>query len=500
MDKVEHSYGQIFKSSSLMGGSQAIVLLIGIVQVKFVAVLLGPLGIGLVSTLSSLLGLASRLAGLGIKTSGVKRIAECSASGDEERLSKTVLILRRVCWLTGTLGMVVFAVTAKPISIATFSSTEFTWSIILISIVILIRNIEGAQLCMIQGMRRIGDLANLKFVGALGGAVIAIPVYAWIGVKGIVPVIIAVAIFQLSCSWLFARKLKVPRFSIDWIDSLKGSGELLRLGLVFMSTGVLVAVVALLTRVMINWELGLFAVGIFQSSFRLSGMLVTFVLGAMGADFYPRLSAVANDNEAVNKLVCEQTEIGLLLAIPGLLTTMVFAPWIIQLFYSIEFLPAVELLGWFLLGCLGRVISWPMGFILMVKGRAKWLILTESTASVLHVILIWLGLKIFGVLGVAMAFAWLYLAYVLLMIFVSSKISGFRWNDGVNRLLAIVLPAFFVTFSITQLLDTSYSISIGAVILIGLSHFCLREIAVRLGSEHKFSQYVVKIPLISLKK
>jgi PST family polysaccharide transporter len=64
----------------------------------------------------------------------------------------------------------------------------------------------------------------------------------------------------------------------------------------------------------------------------------------MGADYYPRLTGVAHDHAAVNRLVNEQTEIGLLLAVPGLLATLALAPWIIRLFYTSEFLPAVELL------------------------------------------------------------------------------------------------------------------------------------------------------------
>ena len=69
---------------------------------------------------------------------------------------------------------------------------------------------------------------------------------------------------------------------------------------------------------------------------------------------------LGRDHGAMRRMVNEQTEIGLLLALPGLFATVALAPWIIRVFYTAQFAGAAELLQWFVLGCLGRVISWPM--------------------------------------------------------------------------------------------------------------------------------------------
>jgi PST family polysaccharide transporter len=114
--------------------------------------------------------------------------------------------------------------------------------------------------------------------------------------------------------------------AVSWRESFHLAGGLVRLGLAFMWSGLAVAVVAYLTRALITQQISLEAVGIFSAAFALSGMFRNFVLGAMGADYYPRLTAVASDRNAVNRLVNEQTEIGLLLAVPGLLATLSLAP------------------------------------------------------------------------------------------------------------------------------------------------------------------------------
>ena len=48
-----------------------------------------------------------------------------------------------------------------------------------------------------------------------------------------------------------------------------------------------------------------------------------------------------------------------------MLATLTFAPLVIALFYAAKFAPAVGILRWVCLGITLRVISWPMGFIII---------------------------------------------------------------------------------------------------------------------------------------
>src|SRR5205814_10384 len=76
------------------------------------------------------------------------------------------------------------------------------------------------------------------------------------------------------------------------------------------------------------------AAGLYQSAWTIGGLYTGFILQAMLTDFYPRLSAVATDDRECNRLVNEQAEISLLLAGPGVIATMTFAPLVVALFYS----------------------------------------------------------------------------------------------------------------------------------------------------------------------
>jgi antigen flippase len=488
------SYGQILKSSSIIGGAQGVNYLIGMVRVKLVAVLLGPSGVGLVGLYTSATGLVGTLAGLGIGSSGVREVAEAHGTGDEVRVGRTVRVLRRACWVTGFLGWILTVALAWPLSIWTFGSTEHMWALALLGSTLLLGSVAGGQMALVQGVRRIGDLARLEVLSVVAGTIVAVAVYGWLGQRGIVPVLLIVAVINLGFSWWFARKVAVPSADISWLETWRQSRRLIGLGTAFMWSGLLVAIVGLATRSLITRQLGLDANGIYQSAWNISGMFAGFVLSAMGTDFYPRLTAVAQDHEQVNRLVNEQTEIGILLALPGIIATLLFAPWLMQLFYTAKFMSGAELLPWFVLGIFGRIVSWPMGFIQLAKGASRWFVITETLSTAL-----WLGLTVIllrwlGLLGVALAFAILYAVYTVGMFWVGHKLTGFCWSRNVWKLFitasGLVLAAFFAQRWLSGLVE----LAIGGLLTIMSGVICLRGITTRLGSQHRIVRLACRVP------
>jgi PST family polysaccharide transporter len=493
------SYGQILKSSSIVGGAQAINLLIGMVRTKFVAVLLGPSGVGLVGLYQSATNLVGTISSLGIGQSGVREVAEAHGSNNEDKIGRTVQVLRRVCWLTGLLGWLLAGALAWPLSLWAFKSGDRAWAIAMLGLTLLLGSISGGQTALIQGLRRIGDLARLNVLSVIAGTLVSLSLYAWLGEKGIVPVLVLLAAANLGFSWWFARRIRISKVAVTWRETGREASRLISLGTAFMWSGLLTAGVAMAAQSLIFRTLGSDANGIYQAAWSLSGIFAGFILTAMGADFYPRLTAAAADNDQVNRLVNEQTEIGLLLALPGLLGTLVLAPWIIRIFYTAKFAPAADLLPLFVLGVFGRAISWPLGFIQLAKGASRWFAATETAANALHIVLIWLGLRWFGLAGVALAFAILYACYTLAMLWVASRLSHFRWSHAAKRLLTLAALLVAATFALRKLAPELPAAVCGALVSLGTAFYCIREIAVRLGPEHRISRTLLRFPLIGQK-
>jgi len=456
-----NSYGQILKSTTIVGGSQVVNILLGIIRTKFLAVLLGPSGIGLMGLYTAVTGIVGSVSGMGIGSSGVRQIAEAAGTGDETRIARTILTLRRSAAILGFLGMLLTISFCVPLSRLTFGNTEYAWPIALLSVVVFLSAVSGGQTALIQGMRRIADLAALSVLGGLLGTVISIPlIFLW-GKNGIVPFLITVSAMTILTSWWYARKIPVTQIFLGWRETLREAKGLLSLGFVFMASGLMTTAVMYLTRVLVMRQIGMDSVGLYQSAATLSNLYIGVILGAMGMDFYPRLTAVAEDDEACNRMVNEQTEVGVIIATPGILATLTFAPLIIQVFYSANFAPAYEILRWQIMGIFLRVVSWPIGFVLLAKGKGKIFFCTEVLANALHISFVWIGITYFGLEGTGMAFFSLYVFYTILIHAVVNHVSNFKWTSTNLRLIGIASAVSILTFLISRFTTQNIAIVFG---------------------------------------
>ncbi len=313
------SYGQILKSSALIGGSSVLTILIGIVRTKAMAVLLGPAGFGLMGLYGSIIDLALAVASMGIGSSGVRQIAESVSTGNETRIARTVIVLRRTAVLLGILGAVLVVVFSGPLSTLTFGSDRHAGAVALLGLAVFFRSVSAGQGALIQGMRRIADLAKMGVWGALLGAIFSIALVYVLGERGVAPSLIAAAALGLVISWGYSRKVEIEYPAMTRAEVRQEAASLLKLGFAFMPSGILMMGAAYAVRTLVLRRVGLDAAGLYSAAWTLAGLYVRIVLQAVGADFYPRLVGVAKDHSQCNRLVNEQTQVSLLLAGPGVI-------------------------------------------------------------------------------------------------------------------------------------------------------------------------------------
>jgi PST family polysaccharide transporter len=228
-------------------------------------------------------------------------------------------------------------------------------------------------------------------------------------------------------------------------------------------------------------KLGLEASGLYSAAWMLSSYYVGFILGAMGADFYPRLTGVNQNHAVVNRLVNEQTEVGLLMALPGIIATLTLAPLVIMIFYTTKFTPAVELLRWLSLGLMGRVISWPIGFIMLAKGAKRWFFFSELAANIVLLGFSWLGVVFYGLVGTGMAVLAEYVCYTVLVLFIVRQLTGFRWSSACIRLIAFSIFFAAASFIIATFLPLVWSAAIGALLAAITGWYSLRTLTRLVG-------------------
>jgi len=475
------SYTQILKSSALIGGSSALNMAFGIVRTKALALLLGPAGVGLMGLYGSVVDLTRTVAGLGINSSGVRQIAESVGTGDSHRIACTITTLRRLAFYSGAVGAVLLWLLCKPVSWVTFGDFKHAGPIALLALAAFFGDVSAGQGALIQGLRRVADLARMNVLGAFYGTVFSIGiVYFYRNETGVVLSLVCVAAMSILTSWWYARKVKVEHVRVTLGQLSREASGLLKLGVVFMSSALMTLGGAYLIRIIILHKFGLQGdtgtkmAGFYQAAWNLGGVYIGFILQAMGADFYPRLTAVAKNNAECNRLVNEQAEVGLLMAGPGIMGTLTFAPLVITFFYSRDFGPATLILRWICLGMMLRVITWPMGFIILAKGAGKIFFWTEVLSNVGYVALVWGGVQAFGLPGTGIAFFGLYAISSTVVYLIVRRLSGFRWSSESRKLALLFGPLVAVIFIAGYLLAPVPAAILGAAITIPAGVYSLK--------------------------
>lgn len=478
------SYGQILKSSAVVGGSSVMKIAIGIIRTKAMALLLGPAGFGLFGLFGSIADLTQSIAGMGVNSSGVRQIAEAVGSGNKQRIAMTAAVLRRTSILLGLFGAALLLIFSRQVARLTFGGSERAGAVSVLSLAVLFGLVSNGQVALIQGTRRIGDLAKMSVLGAFFSLCISIPLVYFFRQKGVVPSLVGAAGVTVLTSWWFSRRIDIRLSSITFPQFRREGSSLLKLGCAFMASALMVMGIGYFTRITVLRTVGFEATGLYQSAWTLGGLYVSFILQAMGADFYPRLTASAQDNTACNRLVNEQTVIGLLLAGPGVIATLTFAPVVIALFYSAKFGAAVGVLRWICLGVTLQVITWPMGFIIIAKGKSALFFGAELAWTIAAGGLIWLCVHSSGLSGAGIAYFGSYVFHALIIYPIVRRLSDFRVSPTNLRRIIVFCFSIGLVFCIASMCTSIVSLILGTIVLLLNTVYSIRTLSVLVPIDH----------------
>lgn len=469
MDTDETSYKQIAKSTSIFGGSQFANILLGIVRTKVLAVVLGTTGVGLNGMFQSITELMRSLTGLGLSFSSVKEIAEAKQSEDGQRIGHTVTMLYRWLWMTGITGMLLTIGLSPWISEYVFGDREHLLSISLISFCVLAATVSSGQLALLQGMRKIGSMAKSSLYGAIGGLVTAVPLYLFLGMEGIVPALMAVSFIGLFFTWLFARKISVEKVLQSYRESLQKGGGMVKLGIFTVISGLASTVTLFFLRTFILQNDGVGHVGLFQAVWAVSNMYMGGIMTSMAADYYPRLCCLNGDDTKTVQFTNQQTRFVLIVATPLIVLMLLIAPPILDLLYSNGFHAASTLLRWQIFGTFLKVIIWPLGFILLSKGRGARFLIVESSWFIVYYLSTRLLWPIYGLDAAGVAYVIAYVVYMPLVYLMVQPLCGFHF--GIRNKVLIGLFTLFATgtFVVTLELEGLSLRIVGAILFIACS-------------------------------
>lgn len=446
MNTAAESYRQIVRSSLIIGGSTIINILIGLLRTKAVALLLGPAGVGLIGLLQNLMNVAANVAALGLRTAGTRQIAKAVGRNDVHAIAATRLAL---FWGTITLALVGAAgiwllrnLLAAQVLADPGRATQVGW----LAFGVAMSVAASSQSALLTGLRRIGDLARISLASSILATIAGVAAVLISPDYGLVVFVLATPVSSFILGlWVVRRLGRLETPSISLVVVFAQLGKMLQLGAAFMIAGVATLLGELAVRTLISRGPGAGALGEFQASWTISVTYTGLVLGAMGADYYPRLASAIHDADAANRLVNEQTEVALLLAGPMFIGVIGIAPWIIEALYSKDFHEAAAILQWQALGDILKIASWPLGYFILAFANARMYLLSEITANAVFVAVAWFALPRMGIEATGVSFLLMYALYLPFAFWISFRRSGFVWTRRVTvHFTALVVTAIVV--------------------------------------------------------
>jgi antigen flippase len=493
---MSQSYSRIVKSSAITGGSAIFSMLIGLVSTKGLSLILGPAGIGELRLFQSVLSTSGYIAGLGTGSSAVRDIAAADGAGDREEVQRLAWLYRRLAVVYGLFGALALAFLAVPISRWVFDDGARAGSIAWLGIALFFSALQAGQVVPLQALQRIGLAAKVSVLAAAWSAAFTIGIMWWRGIDGAALALGGSALggFMLA-RWLVSRAALVG--TVTHRFSVQTAAAWCRLGIATMAVDAIASVVMIATSAAVVHRLGMESNGLYLAAWGLSGTFASLVLGAMGGDLYPRLSAVRGDGAATSRLVGEQIEISVLLALPGLLLMLGLAPLVVRILYSHEFAGAAVLLLWFVPFAFCRVLITPISFALLASGRGGSMVVIQATCLVAQLVMAVVGLNWRGLVGMAEGTCAAGLLGVIVFSLGARREVGLRWSAAASRIALAGGAVIAVCVAAASLAPDEVwrYLVFGAVSLLASVVAC-RGVVRRLDGDHRLVRYVRSIPLL----
>lgn len=471
----KNKYRSSFGATLLFSGVQFYQIFIRVIKSKFIALFIGPAGMGISSLLHTTAELISASTNLGLKTSGVKTVSAAYADNDNTTIVKTITVLRRLILLTGLFGMAICAILASVWSRISFGNEEYVWSFVFVSLLVLFEQLNNGELVLLQGMRQKKSLAQANVIGQTLSLFLTVPLYYFYGLKAIVWVLVLSPFIAFCISRFYTNRLHLDKAVVSWKETFTIGKEMIKLGFFLSLQFLMSQVIMYVIRNFVSNHGGIEEVGLYSAGTAIVTTYLGLVFSAIATDYYPRLAATRS-NEELSKAVHIQAEISILLFAPLIVAFFVFIKSIIILLYSDQFLPIEGMMYWSVGATLIQAMGWAVSYTLLAKAKPSYFFLNEVVASCYTVPLRLIGYSLFGLVGFGIATLIGYSIYLVQVLIVTKYLFHFKYTTSVWALFALLNIPVVATAIVKYVLPMIWGYIIGSFILILTAYLVFKQL------------------------
>lgn len=320
---------------------------------------------------------------------------------------------------------------------ATFNSERIAPILRVLSVGFIVNSFSLSHIAMLQKEMRFRDLARRDVYASIAGAIAGIAaLLSGAGVWSIVVQLITYYIVGALIIWhLSTWRPRLSEYSLNFLKELWPYSSKI------LITNLLNFGVKNTDRVLIGGALGPYALGIYTFAYNLVLLPITSINSAIGAYLFPKYSAMQDEVNMVRSSYLSVLKLTLLCMAPFIIVFSQTAHIFVDLIWGdtwSEAIPTMKVLC--ALAIIGSFVA-PSGQLMKSFGRPDWLLYWSIFTVILQGVLIYIGVKIVGLLGASLGLLLSCILSIPIVIFISNQLIGLSATLTIKLIGPIIMAS-----------------------------------------------------------
>ncbi len=408
----------LIKTSFYTSISTAITFLSGFIVIKVVAVKIGPEGIAFVGQFQNTTAILTLLATGAITMGVIKYLAQHKA--EPLKIQKIIHSAFLISFFCSIMISIIVLSSSHYLSKAAFKTTDYWLVYFLFGLFVMLISFNTLFLAILNGLKEIKKYTLVNISASLIGVSFTLLGAFYFGLIGVLISSTASGIVVFLMNIFIFKKLGIswkPRIS-NWDKRV--FKMLLAFSVMALVSGFIAPAIQILIRDKIILRFSATEAGYWQAVTKISDYYLGFITSVLAVYYMPRLSEIQDRHELKKEI---KSGYKFILPIVGLIafSIWIFKDLIIHLLFTPAFLPMRPLFAYQLMGDFFKIGSWLLAYLMIAKAMTKTFIITEIFFSLSYVVLSYIFLDKFGIIGATYSFCINYAIYWIVMFVIMKK-------------------------------------------------------------------------------
>lgn len=429
--KKEATYGHVLKFTGVFTGVQGIKLLASLIRNMLSSKLLGTIGFGLIGIYSNITEFVTSCTNCGIPINTTRQSSKLYEEGDEQALAAFACTVRTWCVWTAAMALF-FIVLLSPILSYFFFDKRWDcwWEVVTLAPIPMLLLVTEGECSLLKGIRRLKWVASIETLTAITTLLTTIPLYYFMGLRGIVLALILSTLCGLLLHLHYSTRALPYRIRPFSMEVLRRGWPMVRQGLPYVVAGIATSGYTMLVPIIITSSGTVSDVGLYRAAFTLMAGYAGMAFVALETDYYPRLSAAVYEEGRMNECINQQVRVCVMIITPLLILLSLCMPWVIRILYTPEFLAVEKIALCAVFYSFFRALMLPVAYTALAKGKSMVYLTMEIAYSVVSCFIVWLGWMLWGLAGLGIALSLSALFDMAMILCCYGRLYGCRLQRG----------------------------------------------------------------------